>query len=573
MRLSSRRRRQLWCYSCGKTFPTDSDLKTHMKSHGTQTRKKNDQKKQTVQGRKIKSKSNNSMTFTGKNVNRKLKPQDESDASTFVENGIRLEEVNNDLKCEKPSEVSEETTTKTDVKEKAQSCVCDICGKVLQSEVKLKYHAATHKRKEGQFKCDICLQTFPSALSLTGHQKKHAVVEKEFICSVVECSKTFYSRCNFKKHMKCHSDEKSFLCNVCGKAFRTKTHLQNHSRTHTGERPFVCSVCNKTFSQPGNLHMHKKLHTNDRKYICEVCGKRFIQKVDLQGHMYKHTQEKPYSCTICGKKYGLHVSLSYHMKTHQPRPYQYHCEICNQDCMTRSFLNTHMKYHSGIKPHTCDICGKSFTMSHGLKRHKRKHATVLQYKCTVCDKSYKYTESLHKHMTTHGPGEKFRCATCNKDFPYMSSLRQHQVVHSGIKPFKCQRCDKEFNLKGNLKKHMVKCPLTKEIAVQCDDSTARKKSSKDRKYMDMKKESDTIIQLSTMAPKTEAVSHDGIQYDGLHDLKPQLVTVTDGTAFTTGYVQNGDCMQSYDDTICSEIIVPMDHTDEETIIIQTLYCT
>jgi len=48
---------------------------------------------------------------------------------------------------------------------------------------------------------------------------------------------------------------KSFACDQCPKVFNAAWKLKRHMRVHTGEKPFACDVpgCNKRYSEKGAL--------------------------------------------------------------------------------------------------------------------------------------------------------------------------------------------------------------------------------------------------------------------------------------------------------------------------------
>ncbi|KAK5115914.1 hypothetical protein LTR62_000370 [Meristemomyces frigidus] len=56
--------------------------------------------------------------------------------------------------------------------------------------------------------------------------------------------------------------QKSHSCPIpmCGRLFKRLEHLKRHVRTHTQERPYICNLCEKAFSRSDNLAQHKRTH-------------------------------------------------------------------------------------------------------------------------------------------------------------------------------------------------------------------------------------------------------------------------------------------------------------------------
>ncbi|KAI8364707.1 STE like transcription factor-domain-containing protein [Radiomyces spectabilis] len=66
----------------------------------------------------------------------------------------------------------------------------------------------------------------------------------------------------FSSRNDTRDDTRYYTCplNSCAKVFKRLEHLKRHVRTHTMERPYLCDLCGKRFSRSDNLAQHKKTH-------------------------------------------------------------------------------------------------------------------------------------------------------------------------------------------------------------------------------------------------------------------------------------------------------------------------
>ncbi|XP_029954677.1 zinc finger protein 224-like [Salarias fasciatus] len=243
---------------------------------------------------------------------------------------------------------------------------CPDCGKRFFKQAQLKTHAMVHSG-EKPYGCDVCGRRFSLLQNLQRHAHTHTG-RKIFMCNV--CGKGFTRAVTLKTHQLIHTGQRPFKCDQCPKTFRYAVNLKNHQRVHSGARPFTCELCGKSFGQAVNLKIHRRIHTGERPFRCAECGKSFSQQSSLISHGRTHSSEKPFECDSCDKRFNNSNSLKLHMRVHTgEKPYA--CDVCGRTFSQGSHLSTHKRHvHAGGKQFICDKCGKRYSDQRNLKLHK-----------------------------------------------------------------------------------------------------------------------------------------------------------------------------------------------------------
>ena len=202
-------------------------------------------------------------------------------------------------------------------------------------------------------------------------------------------------------------------------------------------------------SQNGSASM-KNLLAEIVDFTCQYCNKQFMSKTLLESHVKFHLRDTLFTCEHCGKSFDSEKHLALHRKTHFVKTYI--CDFCGQQLSSKTLFNDHLQSHhqvsvfdeSGVQPMTGMDLQEQPPMSHCKSG----------YKCLQCDKIFPYQSALELHIRVHTGEKPFQCKTCFKRFSQKINMLKHERLHTGMKPFSCPICGKSFNDQSNMKTHV-----------------------------------------------------------------------------------------------------------------------
>ncbi|XP_045886657.1 zinc finger protein 260-like isoform X1 [Micropterus dolomieu] len=339
------------------------------------------------------------------------------------------------------SKSAERETVKSNHKKRYS---CKFCEKVFDTEFGRSVHVRSHKR------CRGCKKEFPFPSALKNH-KPYCGKLKKLLTKIAQSADP----------LKPQSSEESTSPSKKQVIKEDSTpSSSNHSQSSVQKDGYTkkhsCVHCNKKFNSICKCRDHMRVHTGEKPFPCDLCPKKFRVNQSLKVHLTRMHQDKSSSETNGGlawtepleeieddqedlissskdTRQAIDVQSEHNPDKKPSRQWQtmgtrcsngFSCLLCPKIVRNKYMLTEHFRTHTGERPIKCDRCPAKFHSNWQLSVHKKGGCNPL-IQCEKCEKNFFSQTRYNKHVSKYHKDWSIFCKFCGRGFVVAGRLRNH----------------------------------------------------------------------------------------------------------------------------------------------------
>ena len=137
-------------------------------------------------------------------------------------------------------------------------------------------------------------------------------------------------------------------------------------------------------------------------------------------------------------------------------PQTYTCELCHQEFLNSSELDSHVLTHASRMVHQCCVCQAIFPLKQDGETHVLIHIKK-RFTCLACGQVYDRQAILDRHMIAEGHKQFNLLYTCDgnqQEYMTLSSLKEYLLsCMSEVQQYNCAFCDKQYRTASEFTLH------------------------------------------------------------------------------------------------------------------------